>query len=178
MLVVSVASLTGNVVAHPGKVLEKNSPKRPTTSAIYRPSKINAVQGSLPLKWANCRWASGSWGQVKSSFNTPVMQRTGRIRKQRGWYAHKRFRSHPVPPDVAPVGQCAGSTRLYSTKSQAWSCACVLREKAHSSAYHRSATNPSSPPLRGTVVPPPSVKSTWVSNTRKKVKIKQTHDGK
>ncbi len=33
------------------------------------------------------------------------------------------FRSHPIPPDVAPVGQCAGSTRLYSTRSQTWSCA-------------------------------------------------------
>ena len=44
------------------------------------------------------------------------------------------FRSHPIPPDVAPVGQCAGSTRLYSARSQTWSCACVLREKAHSSA--------------------------------------------
>ncbi len=44
------------------------------------------------------------------------------------------FRSLPVPPDVAPVGQRAGSTRLYSARSQTWSYACVLREKAHSSA--------------------------------------------
>ena len=44
------------------------------------------------------------------------------------------LRSHRAPPDVSPVGQCAGSTRLYSTRSQTWSCACVLREKAHSSA--------------------------------------------
>jgi hypothetical protein len=35
-------------------------------------------------------------------------------------------RSQLVPPDAAPVGQCAGSTRLYSARSQTWSCACVL----------------------------------------------------
>ena len=54
--------------------------------------------------------------------------------KKRGGMSRIIFRSHPVPPDVAPVVQCAGSTRLYSARSQTWSCACVLREKAHSSA--------------------------------------------
>jgi hypothetical protein len=56
------------------------------------------------------------------------MQRTRRVRKQRGLYAHKRFRSQPVPPGVAPIGQCAGLTRLYSARSQTWSCVCVLRD--------------------------------------------------
>ncbi len=56
--------------------------------------------------------------QGKSSSNIPVMQGTRRARiKQRGWYAHIRLRSPPVPPDVAPVGPCAGSTRLYSARS-------------------------------------------------------------
>jgi hypothetical protein len=63
------------------------------------------------------------------------MQRTRRVRiiKQLGSYANKRFRSQPVPPDVAPVGQCANSTRLYSARSQTWSCACVLREQSKTS---------------------------------------------
>ncbi len=32
-----------------------------------------------------------------------------------------------VSPDVAPVGQRAGSARFYSARYQAWSCACALR---------------------------------------------------
>ena len=49
------------------------------------------------------------------------------------------LRSHHVSPDVAPVGQCAGSGLTLvlkrQTRSQTWSWACVvLREKAHSSA--------------------------------------------
>jgi hypothetical protein len=50
-----------------------------------------------------------------------------RIKKE-GGMPRIIFRSHPAPPDVAPVGQSAGSTRLYSARSQTWSCACVLRE--------------------------------------------------
>jgi hypothetical protein len=46
-----------------------------------------------------------------------VMQRTRRVRiiKQRGWCAHKRLRSQPAPPDVAPVGQCS-PVRLAGTQ--------------------------------------------------------------
>ena len=52
------------------------------------------------------------------------MQGTRRARIiQRGWYAHIRLRSPPVSPDVAPVGQCAGSTRLYSARSVLCLCA-------------------------------------------------------
>jgi hypothetical protein len=63
----------------------------------------------------------------------PCKEQGARIKKE-GGMPRIILRSHPVPSDVAPVGQSAGSTRLYSTRSQTWSCACVLREKTDSSA--------------------------------------------
>ena len=82
--------------------------------------------------------ARGGLMRKSSQVLTPQSCKEQAVRiKKGGGMPRITFRSHPVPPrppDVAPVGQCAGSTRLYSARSQAWSCACVLREKAHSSS--------------------------------------------
>ncbi len=94
---------------------------------------------NLPIKfseWSNLAQGRSKWRALKSSrVLTPqsCKEQGARIKKE-GDMPRIIFRSHPIPPDVAPVGQCAGSTRLYSAMSQTWSCACVLREKAHSSA--------------------------------------------
>jgi hypothetical protein len=100
--------------------------------------------------------------QFESSSNTPVMQRARRVRtaniKTKRVICPHSFCSRPVPPDVAPVGQCVASTRLYLARSQTWSCDCAFKK----GAFLRTALQryePTSPPLRGTVVPPPSAKS-------------------
>ncbi len=78
---------------------------------------VLCITGVLELDLI-CPCALARLTQFKSFSNTPVIQRTIRMRKQRGRYAHKRFRLQPAPPDVAPVGQCSGSTRLYSARPQ------------------------------------------------------------
>ena len=71
------------------------------------------------------------------------MQRTRRAHKQKGWYAHNRFRSKPAPPDVAPVGQCAGSTRLYVSISSSydrkvpWFCVVLIKALSFFNDYNR-----------------------------------------
>ncbi len=89
--------------------------------------------------------------QVKSSSNTQVMQRTRRVRKQRGGTPTKDFARSLPPPDVAPLGQYAGSTSLNSARSRTWPCACVLREKA--SPPQLAIRSPASPAHRGTSAP-------------------------
>ncbi len=102
----------------------------------------------------------------KSSLNTPVMQRTRRVRKQRGWYAHKRIRSQTVPRDVAPLGSALvwlactqrgpkrGLLLVYSGRRSIPLRIAPLRYKSNE------------PPAKGHVAPPPSVKSTGCRKAR------------
>jgi hypothetical protein len=97
------------------------------------PDKLG--ESPLFLRWTALDSKSEKYTFKSSQVRTPQLckEQGARIKKG-GGMPRMILRSHPVPSDVAPVGQCAGSSRLYSARSKAWSCACVLREKAHSSA--------------------------------------------
>jgi hypothetical protein len=118
-----------------GKVLAQFSSKIGSVRRAHRWLVVPA-QGFSAQDADTSIVALNSGGTIQSSqVLTPqsCKEQGARIKKE-GGMPRMIFRSLPVPPDVAPVGQCAGSTRLYSTRSQTSSCACVLREKAQSSA--------------------------------------------
>jgi hypothetical protein len=69
------------------------SSKRPFSSHAFKRRKPNT-----PAYYDfNRTWRSVQSSPVKSNSNTPVMQMTRRVRKQRGWYAHKKKCSQPFP---------------------------------------------------------------------------------
>ncbi len=99
---------------------------------------------------------------VKSSPNTPVMQRTRRVRimEQLGWYAHKIFARRLSIRTSHRLGDAP--VRLACTQ-QGPDVALCLRAQGDG-AFLRIAPQrykPTTPLLRGTVVPPPSAKSSW-----------------
>ncbi len=126
-----------SLTKHVRQVRVRNSREKPVGCSLVS-SDNRATKGRTGISY---KWGYSIGRKLPIQKSPVLLQRIYALRLRSGARIKKEgvmpriiFRSHPVLPDVAPVGQCAGSTRLYSARSQTWSCAFVLREKAHSSA--------------------------------------------
>ena len=85
-------------------------------SVVVAIAWIPTPQMIFPSFDASVRSYARVIGQVKSSFNTPVMHETKRARNKKG---HMPVCLRLVPPAIEPVGLCAGSTHMCIARSQA-----------------------------------------------------------